>query len=170
MIKMFDLIETAPCIKLLKGRHFTVNMPTEMVITEPKLVVPQVARVHYTRHYWENDEVVTAQDLHKHSKHFMGTAYHDEILMAEVWDDRGDDGHIEHIFCGWRFIPQSFFDEEMEWLKAGCSFSWNTLPLCMKPTWYEHSYLEDREKEREIFEKRKEMNKTKVTLDIPNKL
>lgn len=35
----------------------------------------------------------------------------EEVLLAEFWENTGDDGHIEYQHAGWLFITQKMYDE-----------------------------------------------------------
>lgn len=89
----------------------TIDLPTEFVISKPGFYVPTQARVYATDLYVHPDgrlvdyvELASIPDFH-------GTGEHPSVLMAEVWEDWGDDGHVRPSLMGWKFINGKEYDE-----------------------------------------------------------
>ena len=127
--KLYDFIPKQEFIPIDCYLIEEIPVPTEMVITEPKLAVPQYARVYRTGQYILNDEIVEYHTLAK-IPNFKGTNNYDEILLVEVWLDNGDDGHTIFSHEGFRFITKSQFEKE----KTTERHYVGQLPQCMY--WY----------------------------------
>jgi len=65
----------------------TFYMPTACVIFAPELVVPRTARAYVTNL----------------------TRYCDAVRLLEVWEDAGDDGHVDYVHTGYVFVEPSIF-------------------------------------------------------------
>ena len=83
-------------------------LPTEAVILEPRIVTPREARAYRTFLYYDKGDALPYAELSarkvRRGERTSGTAYEREIVMVEVWDDYGDDGHVEYTHVGWRFV------------------------------------------------------------------
>jgi hypothetical protein len=123
-------------------RSAAFYLPTETVVTKPELVVPKAARTFNTRYheyegkFFSTDEVqrrvvATGQD-------YRGSAYYPEVVMVEVWEDHGDDGHSEYEHFGYRFVLAAELNKVDDWLPG--------LPKCMRDR-YHYSSAYDLEKE-----------------------
>ena len=89
----------------------TVDLPTEKVILRPGIYTPLQARVYETELFIHPDgrlvdyvELASIPDFH-------GIGEHSSVMMAEVWEDYGDDGHVRPILLGWKFIDGKDFQE-----------------------------------------------------------
>jgi len=114
-----------------------VPVPTEVVVTEPKYCVPQYARV-YRVHRWLVDGEILDYDRLRKLDNFHGTANYNQILLVEVWIDRGDDGHTAYYHRGYRFITAEDFQREWDNMRYSL-----TLPTCMYWYWKDHPYPEE---------------------------
>lgn len=96
--------------------HCSVAIPTERVVFRPDTFVPLYARVFHTRHYARIpgagfDDVRPSSEWHDLDKLWSEDGV--ELLVAEIWDDRGCDGHVEYWFQHtYRFLSaQEFVDD-----------------------------------------------------------
>ena len=84
---------------------YTFDIPTPIVITEPGMYTPMQGRIFTTEYYWYNNQVCNyAQLMHLTTKidgTFKGTSNYPNIYIKEVYQDWGDDGHIEYTFKGY---------------------------------------------------------------------
>lgn len=79
---------------------------TEVVIKEPRFCVPRMARRYHLDMYivpghldtFDYKELATLI-----GPDFKGTAHYQHIVLEEVWEDRGDDGHVEPYLYGYMF-------------------------------------------------------------------
>jgi len=101
-------------IELLRTGYYSHYMPTEVVINEPKLVVPQSFREYRTELYLVNNTIhdygslVKTPEWQKNS----GTSNYDKVHLFEVYSDCGDDGHIHNLLSGWVFIDSNKIKEK----------------------------------------------------------
>ncbi len=77
-------------------------VPSEVVIDKPQFVVPKVRRQYKTNLYLLEGKVVDYDTL-KNTPGFKGTHYHAEVVLQEVWENWGDDGHTDYKLVGYRF-------------------------------------------------------------------
>jgi len=96
----------------LLGMHYQeVPLPTEVVVTEAKVVVPRMARVYQPDLYLVDGEAVDYQELVRlRGSDFHGTAHEESVLLWEVHQDNGDDGHWDYRHEGWVYLPTSALD------------------------------------------------------------
>ncbi len=94
--------------------HHNIAIPTEVVVFRPVPFVPQYARVFHTRHYAMIpgngfDDVRSSRAWHDVDPKYRGQDGI-EVLVAEIWDDRGCDGHVEYWFQHtYRFLSAQEF-------------------------------------------------------------
>jgi hypothetical protein len=102
--KLYTEIEPEWC-KFLNGRRaLTFYVPTETVVYAPRIVTPAEARAFHTGLYLRDGEAVPYDEIAR-DPNFVGTYRETEIMLVEVWTDRGDDGHVFWVHTGWRFVP-----------------------------------------------------------------
>jgi len=115
-------------LKFLSGPfHFSqIPLPTEVVVREPRYVVPDFARIYKTNLFFSEDNTVVSDKeiREKYTKPVVeeiegGTSKYYKVQarsihLAEQWVDGGSDGHIEPFLSGYRFI---IFPTEKEWEK-----------------------------------------------------
>jgi hypothetical protein len=121
-------------ISFLRGRCVQVPMPTEQVIYSfGQTPVVEVARYYYTGYYLYEDRTWSYLELHKavtdKGEKFMGTYHYDEIILVEVWEDHGDDGHVKNQFIGFRFVEASLLKEQLKALPH--PYNQSLMPSCM---------------------------------------
>ena len=160
-IELYTLLDSADLVEPSHFKNFvhTVNMPTEVVVYKPEFSIPMQARVYKTHLYWHENKVKDYNELMKTARPFKGTSYHDEIMLVEVWLENGDDGHTSYRLDGWRYVPQSRLDEELngsKWYREMCHGG-EGLPTCMRwGSGYEERYQQNCniiENEKENFRK-----------------
>jgi hypothetical protein len=89
-------------------------IPVEWVVSEPTMAVPKYARVFVTPFVVRDNGSVFAQD----DLEAMSFAVHgdrwaikaDGVVCVEVWNNYGDDGHVEYRHDGWAFVSAVRFD------------------------------------------------------------
>lgn len=91
-----------PWIQFLARRHCQHPLPTQVVITDPKFLVPQIARTYETGLYILGDHVVDYRVLHT-AQGFHGTSAYPHVVFREVWENCGEDGHVDYSLQGWVF-------------------------------------------------------------------
>lgn len=103
-------------------------LPTETVMTEPGFVVPKVARTFGTRYHEYEGKFLSADEVQRRvvatGQDYRGSAYYPEVILVEVWEDYGDDGHTEYMHYGYRFVLESELKKADDWLPG--------LPTCMR--------------------------------------
>ena len=134
-IELYKMIKPT---SVLNGTHMVsiyqrINLPTEIVIDKPQYVIPQQARIYSTYLYWVDDRIMDYKTLlnSKKAEGFKGISHYDSIVLVEIWSNYGDDGHTEYNFYGWRYVPVSRLEEELE----DPLFKDNNIPLCIN---YDH--------------------------------
>lgn len=100
----------------LKSTFSTHYLPTELVIKEPKLVVPQALRCFNVRLYLVGGLPLTLEELVKtdYFKTKQGLCYCNDVRLYEVYGDCGDDGHIDWRLYGWVYVDDLRLKEEMD--------------------------------------------------------
>lgn len=97
-IKVYDINEIPFEFNLRCMRTFYI--PTQIVIKDVDSYVPIQAR------YWEIDrwlyegQIVTYEFLQK-LPNFRGYGNYTQLYIIELWEDVGDDGHIEQRLAGY---------------------------------------------------------------------
>ena len=89
-------------------------LPTEMVIREPQVVTPRMARV-YRTHRWILNDTVVDYDTLLRAEGFRGTGYYKEVLLFEVWEDYGDDGHVGYLHVGYMYLSEEHLPENKQY-------------------------------------------------------
>ena len=127
-IELYKFMSTLEDVPAEHVRHIArrLYVPTEFVIHKPQHLVPDVARI-YSTNLWNVNDTIMGYDTLAQEPSFRGTSYYDEILLAEVWLDHGDDGHIQYSLRGWMYITTSRLEEEL----AEDRMKWQGLPTCM---------------------------------------
>ena len=94
-----------PPLDFIKNVAGTFYLPTEVVVTEPGIVTPQVGRYYETDHYLRGTDILTYLQLCK-LPGFNGTRLETEIFLYEVWADYGSDGHTNYELRGWALVTE----------------------------------------------------------------
>jgi hypothetical protein len=115
---------------LLQQVWHQVCLPTEVVVAGPEIVMPRVARQYRTGFYWYDGRICSYKELYAAvlatGQVFPGTYHYDEIYFVEVWENFGDDGHVEYRQVGWRFVlaaaladdPKSMYPKVPECMRS----------------------------------------------------
>jgi hypothetical protein len=110
------------------GYGYEFYLPTEVVVNKPEFVTPAVARVFRTQYHEYEGKFLSTHELQHRvtatGQDYRGSAYYPEVVMVEVWEDRGDDGHTEYEHFGYRFVLASELNKTDDWLPG--------LPKCMR--------------------------------------
>lgn len=86
----------------ITGLYAEVELPTELVIIRTSVVRPRVARVYRTDLFTSGanfDDVRPFDDWRKIRRDFTYESGI-QLLLAEIWEDQGDDGHVDFVFRG----------------------------------------------------------------------
>ena len=89
-------------LEYISGDFFSYPIPTEVVVTSSQIVTPRMGRVYRTNLRNVGGVPMDHFEINKKVKR-QGYEF-DYIVVAEVWDDRGSDGHVRWTHVGWRFI------------------------------------------------------------------
>jgi hypothetical protein len=86
-------------------------LPTEFVLWQAQVAIPMMARAYHTSWYAYRGCVVTHSWLihlcEVLGRRFEGTSrLAERVVVVEVWDNHGDDGHVENHLVGFRFVPE----------------------------------------------------------------
>lgn len=82
-----------------------VPIPTEVVVFFPQVVTTRMARIYRTNFYIYEGKVLDDNTLTQ-IPGFRGTRELSEVLLVEVWENQGDDGHCDYHHLGWKFISE----------------------------------------------------------------
>ena len=91
------------------GSCFTpYPMPIEIVVCSTQIVTPKQGRAYSIRHLFVRDGRVFT-----HGEIPSGVQSYDldRVVLVEVWEDHGDDGHIAWLHIGYRFVASSALAE-----------------------------------------------------------
>lgn len=103
--KLYDTLKPE-WMHFLKCHFQNYDVPTEVVVTKARTVEPVKARVYRVRLYLRHGRAMDFHEMRQDGNpRFRGTVYEREVVMVEVWDDKGDDGHVKYYHLGWRFVP-----------------------------------------------------------------
>lgn len=87
----------------LSNRFSQYVVPTEVVINSiDQNILPLVGRTYQTNLYYLRSNIVDYNVL-RLEPDFKGTSNYKSIVMSEVWDDHGDDGHVDYCMVGYVF-------------------------------------------------------------------
>jgi len=103
VIKVKDFLSNPECTKYLEYIRSQSFVPTEVVVDKPQLVVPMARREYKTNLYILKDKVVDYGTMYA-TPGFKGTMHHPEVVLQEVWENWGDDGHTDYKLIGYKFI------------------------------------------------------------------
>ena len=75
------------------------SLPTEVIVSEAKIVTPMKGRYWSTDLYVDDEEInfgyITYHDLYeKYGKNFKGTSGYESVIIYELWSNDGEDGHV----------------------------------------------------------------------------
>jgi len=80
--------------------RFEWYLPTEVVVTKPKIVTPKTMRI-WTTPYWYVEGVAISYEELRRRPDFKGTGNFPQRYIAELWEDHGDDGHVNFSLIGY---------------------------------------------------------------------
>lgn len=91
-------------------------LPTETIAASPKVQMCRVARV-YCLNLWLDDGLCGGQagvamdyeSLHR-APDFKGTSDYDPVYLCEVYQDGGDDGHMDMWLWGFQYVNGRDFE------------------------------------------------------------
>jgi hypothetical protein len=95
-------------IKNTRFNQFPIE--TEFTIKTPQFCVPLMARLYYLDMWLipGHKDTFNYQELSDFERdNFKGTGHYEGVVLKEVWEDGGDDGHIEPYLFGYIFIKAS---------------------------------------------------------------
>lgn len=102
--------------KELLNRYQTYFLPTEMVVSEPRLAVPAEGRIYETDLYLVRGVPLTYQELRSTPEWETqpGTSCQNQIYLYEYFTDWGDDGHVHYSLRGWIYVDKLRLEEEKQ--------------------------------------------------------
>jgi len=107
---------------LLRRSYIELPLPTELVVKRPEFVVPKMARVYSTGLYMVDDVLVSYKELlDLRGRDFKGTSYEIEVNLWEVFEDHGEDGHVDYRLVGWVLLPSTALTPDRY---PGCGVAW----------------------------------------------
>jgi len=119
-VQSFDVKDPIP---LRFSSHFRVYkiyfLPTEVVVSEPRLVVPKEGRIYRVELFLRDGIVFEYQELSK-LPGFKGTYTENELFFIEIYEDAGDDGHIKYILQGYALMTKEQIAEYIEKNRFEC--------------------------------------------------
>lgn len=114
-------------------------LPTEVVIGTYQVIAPLEARAYNTNLYVYKDHIVSYEWL-QHLYHIRGDSFPgtaccgaDHLQLAEVWEDAGDEGHINFVLVGFRFVPYKDLQDFVRYPYLNNYGSASKVPRCMLP-------------------------------------
>ena len=92
----------------VRGYRFKqVPIPTTILIKSAGFNVPDMLRVYDCRLSYYNGKIVDRKELvdavKESGEEWSGFYDHPTVVLKEVWEDNGDDGHIDNQIVGWKF-------------------------------------------------------------------
>ena len=84
-------------LKCWKVKQF--SLPTEVVVTETRIVTPRQGRM-WPLDYYDDGKLVSYQELCKKPR-FEGTGHYKQAWLVEKWENDGDDGHVDFRLMGY---------------------------------------------------------------------
>ena len=116
----FSIVQDHIC----KGRVYEMSLPTELVIHEPGVYAPCIARSYHFNHYLHGGEVISYDEVCAIYKRLgLGVAYTSKltwVYLHEVWEDCGSDGHVEYELIGYTFSilePKKDYRELLDYMR-----------------------------------------------------
>ena len=101
-------------------RSFPV--PYETIMTGETQRHTFYGRIYTTSFFQVNNEVVTYDEMRSlRGDEFKGTAFEDQLVLVEIFDDEGQDGHIAYVLKGLVLISQD--NEDVKRLLNGTFFT-----------------------------------------------
>lgn len=99
-----------------------VALPTEFVVAECGVVTPRFARVYETDLFRSGGEIGVYEDFRALKANWC-LADGDRLLLFEVWEDEGSDGHVDYQFQGvYRFGLEQLFHGARRRAQQGSSY------------------------------------------------
>ena len=89
---------------------YQIVVPTQVVLLDSdERPLPRIARIYATNLYRLWDQIRTYEQWSEEVK-FFASLMATKLLMMEIWEDHGDDGHVDFRFEGtYRFWLESEF-------------------------------------------------------------
>lgn len=89
--------------RILGWRCYQLSVPSEVYIDSPQICIPLQARAWSTEFYMYGDDILTSQELAK-TPNFRGVSNYPNVVLLEVWEDEGCDGHLDYRLRGYMFM------------------------------------------------------------------
>lgn len=101
-------------------RSFPV--PYETIMTGETQRHTFYGRIYTTSLFQVNNEVVTYDEMRSlRGNEFKGTVFEDQLVLVEVFEDEGEDGHIDYVLKGLVLMSQD--NEDVKRLLNGTFFT-----------------------------------------------
>jgi len=99
VLKLRDVVD------LLSHQFKLFPIPYEQTVYGEKQLkrIPLTGRIYETQFYFKEGKIIPYEELHKRVD-FRGTMYESNIVIIEVWNDYGDDGHIKFQLQGYAVL------------------------------------------------------------------
>ncbi len=116
-IKLNEHIDELPeGLGQLTNRRFdTFYLPTETVLCEPKMFIPEVGRAYFTGLYIHDSKIMDYKSLVESVDRatFQGSSHYPEVMLVEHWTEVGDDGHVNLVRDGYAFANGNDYKKVM---------------------------------------------------------
>lgn len=100
--KTFLVTEIDPKF-FLGARIENFYLPTEVVIEEPKYIIPKTGRIYYLPYViWK--EKITPKTIAQTDSTYRGSSTVPNIIIKEIWEDEGWDGHVNYELMGFKIL------------------------------------------------------------------
>lgn len=103
-------------------QYHNFSIPTQLVINEPRIVVPDQGRVYST--YLMTLEGVLYTDHTRWNKAFREGKNPKEVHVIEIFSDSGEDGHKAYDLVGF-FLTDRFHDKDFDAFTEGLKILMN---------------------------------------------
>lgn len=97
-------------------------IPYETIMTGETQQHTFYGRIYTTSLFQVNNKVVTYDEMRSlRGNNFKGTAFEDQLVLVEIFDDEGQDGHIDYVLKGLVLMSQD--NEDVKRLLDGTFFT-----------------------------------------------
>ena len=93
----------SPFTRILGWRTIQLSVPSEVYIDSPSLCIPLQARAWSTDFYIYEGKLLDSGELAK-TPDFRGVSNYPNVVLLEVWEDQGCDGHLDYRMTGYIFM------------------------------------------------------------------
>lgn len=98
-------------IKFLGWRSHQLSVPSEVYIDSPQVCIPIQARAWNTDLYTYEGKILNSNQLAK-LPGFRGVSNYPNIILLEVWEDQGCDGHLSYRHTGYIFMDCIYLSDK----------------------------------------------------------